>query len=127
VINEGGTCSDGNACTLDDICTEGTCGGAAKDCADTNGCTDDSCNTATGACVNSNNTDACDDGDDTTTNDVCGGGDCAGEGPGDGDGTSDGDGGCSLNSLATTGSALGVSGLIAALGFLVSLRRRQAK
>jgi len=42
------------------------------ECDDTNVCTDDSC--VAGACQNVNNTIACDDGDQCTSGDVCGGG-----------------------------------------------------
>lgn len=47
-----------------------------QDCDDLNPCTDDSCNM--GVCVNTNNSDACDDGDVCTDNDTCSGGSCAG-------------------------------------------------
>jgi hypothetical protein len=53
VVN-GLACDDGDACTLADACTEGTCtGGGAKDCDDQDPCTDDSC--ADGACVHTPN------------------------------------------------------------------------
>jgi len=48
------------------------------DCNDGNPCTTDMCNQSTGACVHANNYDPCDDGDQCTGNDVCGGGTCAG-------------------------------------------------
>ncbi len=47
-----------------------------SDCDDGNPCTDDSCNA--GACINSNNTNTCDDGVACTSGDVCGGGTCSG-------------------------------------------------
>ncbi len=70
-------CTDGNACTLTDVCAAGSCvPGPAKDCSDGNVCTNDSCNTTSGACVYSNNTASCDDGNGCTLNDACGGGSC---------------------------------------------------
>jgi hypothetical protein len=50
---DGASCSDGNGCTVNDVCTAGVCvSGTAKSCDDSNCCTTDSCNTTTGACVN---------------------------------------------------------------------------
>jgi hypothetical protein len=46
-------------------------------CNDSNPCTDDSCDPASG-CFFANNTSACDDGNNCTTGDVCGGGTCTG-------------------------------------------------
>jgi hypothetical protein len=47
------TCSDGNACTTNDVCSGGVCvGGPAPNCNDGNACTVDSCDPASG-CVNS--------------------------------------------------------------------------
>ena len=71
-------CDDGNFCTTGDVCSAGTCGGAARDCGDANACTNDSCDEGADTCVNANNTDACDDGSFCTVGDVCGGGQCAG-------------------------------------------------
>jgi len=64
-------CQDGDVCTVDDVCEEGSCKpGAALDCNDSNPCTDDSCNPGTG-CVNAANTASCDDGNACTQGDVC--------------------------------------------------------
>jgi hypothetical protein len=42
-------CEDGNACTANDVCVNGTCkGGAAPSCDDGNPCTTDSCDTVKG-------------------------------------------------------------------------------
>lgn len=72
-------CSDGNACTSGDACTGGVCtGGAAKNCNDNNPCTTDSCNPATGACVNTAGAAACDDGNACTSGDKCVNGSCSG-------------------------------------------------
>ncbi len=50
----GTICSDGNACTVSDTCSGGVCvAGTPKSCDDGNCCTTDSCDSATGACVNS--------------------------------------------------------------------------
>ena len=71
-------CDDGDACTLDALCTEGVCGeGVAVDCDDGDVCTDDSCDAASG-CAHTDNTAPCDDGNGCTEDDVCAGGSCAG-------------------------------------------------
>ncbi len=44
----GANCDDGNACTENDICTGGVCGGDAIICDDGIGCTDDGCDTLKG-------------------------------------------------------------------------------
>lgn len=76
--NNNNACNDGNACTTSDTCSNGACvGGAPLDCDDDNECTDDSCNPATG-CINTPNTDPCDDGLFCTINDLCSGGTCGG-------------------------------------------------
>ncbi|UJR84862.1 hypothetical protein [Sandaracinus amylolyticus] len=73
-------CDDGDACTEDDVCTAGTCGGTAVDCSSM----DDACNVgtcdATGACAPTPRPDdtGCDDGDRCTTDDVCTAGVCEG-------------------------------------------------
>jgi len=77
-VNNSDPCSDGNACTVGDQCSGGSCGsGSARDCNDLNPCTNDSCNPSSG-CVNTNNTNACDDGDECTVGDRCSGGSCDG-------------------------------------------------
>jgi len=74
-------CSDGNACTVGDQCSGGSCsGGGARNCNDANPCTNDSCNPSSG-CVNTNNTASCDDGNACTVGDQCSGGSCSGGGP----------------------------------------------
>ena len=77
-----GTCqSSGDPCTDPDFpycdeanqeCDECT---VASHCDDGNSCTDDAC--AVGVCVNTNNTDPCDDENACTTGDACSGGACA--------------------------------------------------
>jgi hypothetical protein len=51
---------------------------SASECNDGNVCTTDSCSSASGTCVNTNNTVSCNDGNACTTGDICGGGTCAG-------------------------------------------------
>ena len=78
-------CDDGNDCTDGDVCLNGACqSGTGMDCDDSNPCTNDLCNTASG-CYYEFNTDACDDSDACTMNDVCADGSCSGE-PLDADG-----------------------------------------
>ncbi len=76
-IKAGSACSDGDKCTLQDKCdAKGACIGKAKNCDDSNGCTDDSCNGVTGQCANVANTKPCDDGDKCTQGDICSSGKC---------------------------------------------------
>ena len=80
-VNNVSACTDGNACTTNDVCTEGACvGGPPLICDDGNVCTTDTCSPATG-CTFTNNNDPCDDDDECTTNDVCSGGTCVGGPP----------------------------------------------
>jgi hypothetical protein len=75
----GTTCSDGNACTLGDTCMAGVCtGGTPVVCPPaSNPCLESFCESTTGACITAvANGRACDDGDPTTTNDVCFAGAC---------------------------------------------------
>ena len=72
-------CEDGNACTGGDACANGTCkAGKPNTCDDKNPCTADSCDPKTGACANSNQAGACDDGKVCTTSDACTDGACTG-------------------------------------------------
>jgi len=69
-------CSDGNVCTLADMCTDGACSpGAAKVCDDDNPCTTDACDPKL-ACVTTNNTLPCQDNSVCTQGDVCQDGGC---------------------------------------------------
>lgn len=79
------TCDDDQFCTDGDTCSDGVCLGLPyipASCDDENVCTTDSCNPLAsggiGACSNTNNSLACDDGAFCTENDICGGGSCAG-------------------------------------------------
>ena len=74
----GGTCIDGDPCTVDDSCVAGACAGAPMACDDGNPCTDKACQvTGTkGACVAKPNSAACTDGDVCTLGDQCSAGAC---------------------------------------------------
>jgi uncharacterized repeat protein (TIGR01451 family) len=75
---DGILCDDGNACTISDHCSGGTCvGGGSLSCDDGNICTNDLCNPRSG-CYYENNTNPCDDGLYCTVNDACSGGICSG-------------------------------------------------
>jgi hypothetical protein len=77
----GGSCDDGNACTVDTCNPNGTCSYAEPtDCNDSSPCTTDSCDPTTGDCVNEPVTEptVCDDGNACTDSDVCGDGLCEG-------------------------------------------------
>ncbi|MBM4345927.1 MAG: hypothetical protein FJ100_21345 [Deltaproteobacteria bacterium] len=65
-----GACDDGNACTAQDGCANGTCGGVVKACSDGNACTDDTC-LADKGCVYTANAAPCSDGDACTLGDTC--------------------------------------------------------
>jgi len=73
-------CDDGNACTLNDVCTAGECRGTQKNCDDVNSCTADSCDPSTGACIHvpANDGNKCSDGNLCTLNDICQQGKCVG-------------------------------------------------
>jgi hypothetical protein len=76
--HEGLACFDADACTIGDICTDGTCtAGPSAFCADNNPCTDDSCDPGAG-CQFTDNAAPCNDGDVCTTADICSQGQCLG-------------------------------------------------
>ena len=71
-----GNCSDGNPCTVSDVCTAGVCtAGPQVDCNDGNPCTTDACQVGQG-CTYTHNEEACDDSNACTTGDSCSGGLC---------------------------------------------------
>lgn len=79
---DGAPCDDGDLCTVNDLCLGGSCAGQALDCNDGNGCTADSCDAATGACINDGaalDGTTCDDGNLCTDGDTCVGGACGAE------------------------------------------------
>ena len=71
------TCTDGNACTQDDVCGGGVCVGGTVNCNDANLCTDDSCAPTIG-CEHEPNLDGCQDGNPCTDFDMCEAGVCMG-------------------------------------------------
>ena len=91
---QGGACVSGPKTNCDDatVCTEDKCdalfgcyhtltsdpccNGAEHLCDDGNPCTTDTCQAGSGGCVNTNNTQACEDGDQCTGGDKCAGGEC---------------------------------------------------
>jgi hypothetical protein len=77
-VANGTACNDNSACTTGDVCVNGSCAGTAITCPpDANPCTTAACHPVTG-CYQANNTNACDDGNPCTINDVCSGGSCNG-------------------------------------------------
>lgn len=74
-VDNNNSCDDGNACTLNDTCSNGQCIGVRDLCDDGNPCTKDTCiDGPKGGCVHQNNyTDPCDDGNACTVNDYCNG------------------------------------------------------
>jgi len=67
-------CDDLDACTSNDQCLTGQCqSGAPTDCDDGNVCTTDSCETVAGCVHTATPGTVCDDGDDCTHSDSCGG------------------------------------------------------
>ncbi len=75
-FNNSVICNDANACTANEFCADGICGGGVPVvCDDEKLCTDDSCDPDSG-CLFTNNTLACDDDNACTDGDVCGDGAC---------------------------------------------------
>jgi hypothetical protein len=74
---DGTKCDDGDKCTSEGVCADGTCIVTAIQCDDGNLCTDDGCDKAIG-CTHANNTKPCDDGNTCTTGDACAAGACKG-------------------------------------------------
>jgi hypothetical protein len=74
----GAMCDDGDACTQEDKCVDGACGGAELVCADANPCTLDVCNSESGCVSYPLTGNPCDDGSACTDQDQCLDGDCVG-------------------------------------------------
>ena len=70
--SNGQPCDDGNACTVSDACVAGQCVGIFRTCDDGNPCTTDTCQGASGNCVNTN----VPDGTDCAGGRVCINGQC---------------------------------------------------
>jgi hypothetical protein len=65
--------ADDNACTVGDVCKEGSClPGDTKKCDDNEPCTADSCDKQSAACLFSEVSTTCDDGNACTDGDACG-------------------------------------------------------
>lgn len=71
----GTACEDGLACTINVCDGANVCTSTPNPCDDGNVCTDDACSEPTG-CYHVDNTAPCDDSDECTAPDVCGGGVC---------------------------------------------------
>ncbi|MSP93466.1 MAG: DUF1554 domain-containing protein, partial [Myxococcales bacterium] len=71
------TCSDDDACTLEDLCGDNACTGSAVSCDDSNPCTDDACDKVDG-CAHTANKAVCDDGQACTKEDACAAKTCVG-------------------------------------------------
>ncbi|MSQ84938.1 MAG: hypothetical protein EXR77_19035 [Myxococcales bacterium] len=77
---EGTACSKGDLCVEKSSCIAGLCTTVqTKVCNDNNPCTADKCDPVKGCMAEPLLTGACDDGDQCTTPDLCGGGNCAGQ------------------------------------------------
>ncbi|MBP48261.1 MAG: hypothetical protein CMH53_10025, partial [Myxococcales bacterium] len=81
-LGDGKFCNDGQACTLNDVCTAGVCKGKASGkCDDGNPCTEDGCNDD-GSCKNKSVDNLpCDDNNPCTKGDKCFIGICVGNEP----------------------------------------------
>lgn len=90
--HDGTTCDDGDACTEGTVCAAANCGGgAAPDCDDQDPCTVDSCDAQSGCAHELDEGASCDDGDETTEDDVCDStGQCSGSPLGADGGSGDG-------------------------------------
>jgi hypothetical protein len=82
ILSDGSSCTDSNACTLNDSCQAGACvGSSTVSCSASDAChVAGVCDSGTGVCSNPNAPDGtpCIDGNDCTSDDVCASGACAG-------------------------------------------------
>ena len=80
-LPDSATCTDNNACTTQDLCTKGLCGGVdyikTGQCNDDNVCTNDACSPQTG-CFSTPKPGVCDDADPCSVSDKCDNGKCVG-------------------------------------------------
>ncbi len=77
-VSDGTACDDGQACTLLDQCTGGSCGGTPKVCDDGDACTANACEAKDGCVFTPAPGGPCDDGDACTSADTCGNTGCHG-------------------------------------------------
>ncbi len=73
-----GSCNDGDPCTVNDMCSNGSCAGTPRSCPVGTQCQSSSCNPMTGQCETTNLSGSCNDGDPCTVNDTCSNGSCSG-------------------------------------------------
>jgi hypothetical protein len=135
-VTDGTVCDDWLFCTLEDVCSAGTCGGVDRECDDAGPCDLGLCEEESDSCVTqlSQDDSACDDGDPCTESDAClaglciavprdcghldqacllgacdpGVGDCVAETAGDGS-LCDDDNPCTIADTCSSGSCSGTS------------------
>ncbi|HVY32684.1 MAG TPA: hypothetical protein VHB79_39380 [Polyangiaceae bacterium] len=78
--DDGTPCDDAQACTSNDVCTKGTCGGEAVVCDDGLACSKDSCDEKSGACEADMSGCACDNDGDCDDHNACNGAEVCGAG-----------------------------------------------
>src|SRR5439155_22580950 len=82
--NNTASCNDGQFCTVNDVCSGGSCGGTARDCSSAGDqCNVGVCNETMDQCVPQAkpNGTACSDGNACTQTDTCVNGSCSGANP----------------------------------------------
>ena len=72
-------CNDGNLCTTQDLCDDGTCAGLVQPCDDGDPCTEDFCDSLIGCTATAISGATCSDGIACTSGDVCVSGKCVGD------------------------------------------------
>lgn len=117
--NDGAPCDDGLFCTVNDACSQGSCGGDPNDCGGNGGgCLVPSCDEGQNKCiiVPGNDGGPCDDGSNCTTGETCSAGQCVGGSPtNDGAPCDDGDG-CTSGTTCAGGTCTNATMTIAACG-----------
>lgn len=101
------TCSDGNVCTTQDVCDNGTCSGTPLVCNDGNPCTEDKCVVGAGCTATVTSGIPCDDGNACTIGDSCVAGVCKGTGLSCDDNNPCTSDSCLLNGLCSNTSKTG--------------------
>jgi hypothetical protein len=80
VYNYNGPCDDGNQCTTNDTCTNGTCSGTSITCPPPNQCqTNATCNPTTGCVYTNVSGRSCNDNNQCLLNTICSNGECTGQ------------------------------------------------